>query len=526
MKRIVSLVLCMALALGAVTYRPPKANAVALEITAALVGKVVGVTLISWGMAWAIDQISENMTGQSFGENVAREIQYWLDEEHDGKVIDVFFGGMLPNTSPDPSPTGNVVLTASAAFIAAVSAFGKWLYDKYALSENDSAVVSPSSTVLTTVDGYEIKLFDGGVSDFGTLNKDRFVEPVSIGSNLAKVFQFDLDTVGNTQTFNLSDGVVLQFSVDSSYLTVTLTKGSKSKSYLEAIENVKDDSTYQCLITFTDGSLVLGRYFSPTSTYSKKNQLLYNALSNIGININDLNASKNSALSVSAPNGLNLPDTDALPEGQGYALELPETNGAPIQDLNDLMNYVVPLALNNPEYVPTLNPTEITNPDPMPNPDGEEVPDPAPEGASIIDYLVDIWRKIKALPETIGNGIKKAFEPDPELVTEITTTFTDKFGWLETIHRFGQDLFGMTADTAPPVIYIHLEDAEGKYTYGGTEKALDLSWYQRYKADVDRILSGFMWLAFLWLVFKRASAIIQGGEMITEYTNDLDQGHR
>lgn len=189
------------------------------------------------------------------------------------------------------------------------------------------------------------------------------------------------------------------------------------------------------------------------------------------------------------------------------------------------MDLVVPMALNNPEYVPTLNPAEITNPDPTPNPDGEEVPEPAPAGATIIDYLVDIWRKIKAFPDTMLNGLKNLFVPDPALVTDITTTFNNKFGWLETVHRFGNDLFGMTADTAPPVIYIHLEDAEGQYNYGGMEKALDMTWYQRYKADVDRILSGFMWLAFLWLVFKRASAIIQGGEMITEYANDLDQGH-
>ena len=110
MKRIVSLFLCMALAIGAVTYKPPKADAIALELSAALIGKVVGVSLISMGMAWAVDQISINATGNRFGENVAREIQDWLDEEHNCEVIDVFFGGMMPNASPDPSPTGNVGL--------------------------------------------------------------------------------------------------------------------------------------------------------------------------------------------------------------------------------------------------------------------------------------------------------------------------------------------------------------------------------------------------------------------------------
>lgn len=86
----------------------------------------------------------------------------------------------------------------------------------------------------------------------------------------------------------------------------------------------------------------------------------------------------------------------------------------------------------------------------------------------------------------------------------------------------------MTAETEPPVIWVHFENAESKYgyDYGGKEKMLDLSWYQKYKANVDTLISGFLWLCFLWLLFKRAAAIIQGGEMLAEYGHDLSQGRR
>lgn len=143
--------------------------------------------------------------------------------------------------------------------------------------------------------------------------------------------------------------------------------------------------------------------------------------------------------------------------------------------------------------------------------------EPAPETSSMLDYVADIWRKIKALPETISNALKSVFEPDAALLQEITTTFNNKFGWLDVIYQLGVDLCNLEPESQPPVIYIHLEDAEGQFRYGGTEKALDMSWYQPYKEDVDNILSGFMWLAFLWLVFKRAADIINGAGMVSDY---------
>ncbi len=478
MKRIVSLVLCMALALGAVTYKPPQAKALALE-TYGIVS-LVGLFLTSMGLTWAYDNYQSAVADApvtKFGSNLAEDLQGWLDETQSGKVIDVFFGDKMPNLSPTPGSNGGIVVIAGAAFTAAVASFGKWLYDKYALAENESAVVYSDPGSLLMADGSYTKLssWDGHsttLSLTGTVFSD-------LGDYI------------------FADGTIVRIKSDGAYYY--FSGGSTSYSPLKNLP----------LAFFEYDNCLWSVHLNGGSSVS------------IGVNMlsNGFKYSNDTAydFSVSAPNGLNLPDTDALPEGQGYVLELPETNGAPIQDLNDLLNYVVPLAVNNPEYVPTLNPSEITNPDPTPTPDGEEAPEPAPAGATIIDYLVDIWRKIKALPETIGNGIKKAFEPDPELVTEITTTFTDKFGWLETIHQLGLDLCGLKPGSEPPVIFIHLEDATGKYNYGGTEKALDMSWYEPYKEDVDNIISGFMWLAFLWLVFKRAADIINGAGMVSDY---------
>lgn len=132
----------------------------------------------------------------------------------------------------------------------------------------------------------------------------------------------------------------------------------------------------------------------------------------------------------------------------------------------------------------------------------------------------------EALADKILGGIESIFAPDPALMQEISEAFTDKFGFVSTLHNLGTDLLSINASSAPPVVYIHLEDAEGSIYYGETCKALDMSWYARYKEDGDRIMSGFLWIGFLWLLFKRASAIINGAEMATDYGTDIHDGFR
>lgn len=143
-----------------------------------------------------------------------------------------------------------------------------------------------------------------------------------------------------------------------------------------------------------------------------------------------------------------------------------------------------------------------------------------------VGLLGRIANGIDALADKILGGIESLFAPDAELMQEISNTFNSKFGFVSTLHQLGTDLLSIDASSAPPVVYIHLEDAEGSIYYGETVKALDMTWYARYKSDVDRIMSGFLWLGFLWLLFKRASAIIQGAEMATDYGVDVHDGYR
>lgn len=130
-------------------------------------------------------------------------------------------------------------------------------------------------------------------------------------------------------------------------------------------------------------------------------------------------------------------------------------------------------------------------------------------------WLQSIIDAITALPAAIAEKIGALFKPDEALLTEITDTFKGKFGFFSTLKQFGSDLFGMTPETEPPVIWVHLENAESKfgYKYGDKQKIFDMTWYQKYKASVDGLLSGFLWLGYLWLLFKRAPSILGGMRM-------------
>ena len=130
-------------------------------------------------------------------------------------------------------------------------------------------------------------------------------------------------------------------------------------------------------------------------------------------------------------------------------------------------------------------------------------------------WLQSIIDAITALPAAIAEKIGALFKPDEALLTEITDTFKGKFGFFSTLKQFGNDLFGMTPESEPPVIWVHLENAESKfgYNYGDKQKIFDMTWYQKYKASVDGLLSGFLWLGYLWLLFKRAPAILGGMQL-------------
>ena len=74
----------------------------------------------------------------------------------------------------------------------------------------------------------------------------------------------------------------------------------------------------------------------------------------------------------------------------------------------------------------------------------------------------------------------------------------------------GQYLLNGITSGSPPVIYMHLQDAEGTLNWGGTVAVLDMSFYSRYKLAGDLIMSSALITIFAWRTFKRLPGIISG----------------
>ena len=128
--------------------------------------------------------------------------------------------------------------------------------------------------------------------------------------------------------------------------------------------------------------------------------------------------------------------------------------------------------------------------------------------------LADILEWIKSLPSAIVDGISSVltsiFVPTTDFISAKVESLRARFDWIDPFIIFAENISGELFSTEPPVIYIHLDDAEGSYNYGGTIPFLDMRWYARYKKQGDLILSGFLWALFAWRMYLKLPGIISG----------------
>lgn len=134
--------------------------------------------------------------------------------------------------------------------------------------------------------------------------------------------------------------------------------------------------------------------------------------------------------------------------------------------------------------------------------------------ADILEFLSNFWsmslQALRSLGDYILNGIKSIFVPSEDFITAKVESLRARFDWINPFVIFAKNISGELFSTEPPVIYIHLDDAEGSYNYGGTIPFLDMRWYARYKEQGDLILSGFLWALFAWRMYLKLPGIISG----------------
>lgn len=131
-------------------------------------------------------------------------------------------------------------------------------------------------------------------------------------------------------------------------------------------------------------------------------------------------------------------------------------------------------------------------------------------GATIADILEWLLTLPGILVDAITEALTAVFVPSDAFVQEKVEALRLKFDWIDPLLVYVDNFKGELSGPTPPVIYIHLGDAEGSLSYGGTVAFLDMRWYSRYKATGDAIISGFLWAIFIWRMFMRLPGIING----------------
>lgn len=530
-RRVLALVCCLSLTLGLFTYRPPEAKAIVTE--ASLATSVLwsfmqsaGITFNGTGMnssSWAeaIEPYLRDFTEAT--DSAAKSFWHWLGYDGASEFIKALSWSKI--THPTTMPFPSVVIPPAAA--KKMGEFTHWFVEKVGLAsggESKSFYTGLSSCALSLSDGSSLSL-----AQFWE-EKSKCV-PGDVIFTISEIQKYTKDKPLN---FSIRSGYGrrLSFYFDGCVkadVWVTDKLGQERLSQTRTYTSFKPnpdpmwDYKYMLCIpdlynygwaqkfSYGDGAMFLCQLYTSDAWDSYSYYLNRDKYF-----VSYVEGAKTVSVSgfVTQPGALS-PTYDDKGE-KPTVVAYPNISGD-LTSINDLLQQILDkLAANDLNSSASL--------------EGEAAPDVPATDIGWKGTIEKIYQGIIDLPGRIADAFKALLEglfaPDAALMQEMTDTFKGKFSFLTTLHKVGTDLFGMTAETDPPVIWVHLEDAEGKYTYGGPVKALDLSWYQRYKADVDKLISGFLWLAFLWLLFKRAASIIHGGEMYTEYASDIRDYYR
>lgn len=497
-KRVLALVCCFSLTLGLFTYRPPEAKAIIAE--ASLATSVLwsfmqsaGITLNGTGVnssSWA-EAIEPRL--QEFTEWIdpkAASFWSWLGYE-DGATG--FLKDLTWSVFESPSTVPGYKIHVPAPVAKKFADFTSWFAEKVGLTAGSQPVpvVSGNSVLNQILNSYSPERRSFLLSRTSLL-LGRCTDKSSGSTAVVGDYYLYYDDSSYNRSISIKyfDGV--SSSLGPGYFLVADGKYSNGISF---------DVFNSDLKNYSSGFTGRLDYDYKLNVYCTDFLQTYEWISG------------DVSITVAQPGALSPTYDDS--GDKATVLTVPGIDGQ-VSTINDLLQKILDkLTANELDSSASL--------------EGETTDVPATD-IGWKGTIEKIYQAIIDLPGRIADAFKALLEglfaPDAALMQEIATTFTDKFPFLPVLNRVGKDLFGMTADSEPPVIWIHLEDAEGKYTYGDKTKVLDMSFYQRYKADADKLISGFLWLGFLWLLFKRASAIIQGGEMLTEYSEAIDRGYR
>lgn len=517
LKRALALALCLSLTLGVFVYRPPEAKAVAVVDDAVVIGALLTAFSAGCGLIFANNGMTSNEIAQGM-------TQKWNEFKETLSTVPSGFASWLGYNSTEELLASCVIVGPSKMNITRPIArkfaeFTDWLAKDLGVMPGSEPVSVASTPGLT---GQLLSIYEKWYVGM-------FKESSSMPDYPYRFSIFSTAFGDRPYRLYFSNVPISFVRVDNSFKDGSYTRAPGYYLYTSAEPYSVKPNRYLNYLQFTSS---LDYYTTSTSSFLDSEGYCYSDALTLSDEFSLGDAA--SGLSVHAPTGVQTPSLDIPTEGTEEAPITISGVGAGAATIEDLLQQILAQVQAN-----TLAPTiEGVDTETGGGTDTEEDAKPylpyiprifekIGELPSLIaekigaffttlwGWLQSIVDAITALPAAIAEKISALFTPDEALVTEITDTFKGKFGFFSTLKQFGNDLFGMTPETEPPVIWVHLENAESKfgYNYGDKQKIFDMAWYQKYKASVDGLLSGFLWLGYLWLLFKRAPAILNGMQL-------------
>lgn len=129
---------------------------------------------------------------------------------------------------------------------------------------------------------------------------------------------------------------------------------------------------------------------------------------------------------------------------------------------------------------------------------------------SLLDYLNPLSDKffVYKLIELLGELLKSLFVPSEERINALIDVVTSKFGFIETIKTAIsslEDVINNIGDSPKISIPIGGTKYNNSFTF-----VFDMSWYAPFKEYGDLIITGFVYISFLWRLFIKTPSIISG----------------
>lgn len=127
--------------------------------------------------------------------------------------------------------------------------------------------------------------------------------------------------------------------------------------------------------------------------------------------------------------------------------------------------------------------------------------------------MTSIIDTIGSIVDDVKNVLLDIFIPSDGFLDKKIEELRSNFAFADSIIGTANilfDFFKTSVFNIPPKLDLDLSSTEGKYDYGSFAIALDMSWYTRYKPSVDIILSGILWVVFVWNTFKTLPNTING----------------